>query len=361
MSLKWIKLDSCIFFDERMLLLEECENFIFYQMVYMRLLCLAGRKDASHLMLANGKPCPIRSISRIIRLDERMTEEAIDALVEVGLLGYDGEALYVTDLLHEGEDCTNRCDKTSQGERNDSDDVARERQRAREGMRRLRERRRALANDESANPVTPAVTECNSAVTSTVTDRNTTVTSLKYLSLEENREEKSITDKLIKEERDRDGVGDKNPPNEISLSLLEEKELEVGFSHDTDNVKSERMQVAPLTRGEVSAYGTFSNVYLSGDEYARFIDMYKDDYTERIDELSVYIAQTGKEYKNHLAALMSFARLRKHTDLATAPREGPTASDTTPKKKQKWCDIDPEEALRNAIQNSGFFDDDDVD
>ncbi|MBQ2737850.1 MAG: hypothetical protein IJF38_04115, partial [Clostridia bacterium] len=54
----------------------------------------------------------------------------------------------------------------------------------------------------------------------------------------------------------------------------------------------------------------FDNVMLSEDEYERFQRMYEWDYEQRIDELSIYLAQSGKEYKSHYATLLSFARMR---------------------------------------------------
>ena len=53
---------------------------------------------------------------------------------------------------------------------------------------------------------------------------------------------------------------------------------------------------------ERTAYGSYKNVFLSGDEYKNLVADFKecDEYIER---LSVYMASTGKSYSNHAATV----------------------------------------------------------
>ncbi|MBP3308971.1 MAG: hypothetical protein J6L90_05970, partial [Clostridia bacterium] len=108
------------------------------------------------------------------------------------------------------------------------------------------------------------------------------------------------------------------------------------------------------------SFGVFDNVMLSEDEYERFQRMYEWDYEQRIDELSIYLAQSGKEYKSHYATLLSFARMR-YAKNSPPPYQSKTLQDysSTARESLKYADFDPEEALQNAIRNSGFFDDED--
>ena len=55
-------------------------------------------------------------------------------------------------------------------------------------------------------------------------------------------------------------------------------------------------------------YGTFQNVLLSEDEYAKLRNEFPMDYQERIERLSEYIASSGRRYKNHLATIRCWAR-----------------------------------------------------
>lgn len=60
------------------------------------------------------------------------------------------------------------------------------------------------------------------------------------------------------------------------------------------------------------AYGTFENVKLSMEELGKLNDKFgKDGATERIDDLSVYLAAKGKRYKSHYATLLMWDRMKK--------------------------------------------------
>ena len=58
-------------------------------------------------------------------------------------------------------------------------------------------------------------------------------------------------------------------------------------------------------------YGSFSNVRLSSAEYEALRKEFPQDYGERIEALSEYIAASGRRYKNHLAVIRSWYRREK--------------------------------------------------
>lgn len=60
-------------------------------------------------------------------------------------------------------------------------------------------------------------------------------------------------------------------------------------------------------RAEISPIGIMGNVRLTPEELGRYRAKYGDP-TRLIDALSTYIAKTGKRYKSHFAALVSWAR-----------------------------------------------------
>ena len=70
------------------------------------------------------------------------------------------------------------------------------------------------------------------------------------------------------------------------------------------NTKSKKSQVK-------HRYGEYSNVLLSDSEYEKLKEEFPNDYQERIDKLSEYIASTGKKYKNFLATIRSWAKRDK--------------------------------------------------
>lgn len=56
-------------------------------------------------------------------------------------------------------------------------------------------------------------------------------------------------------------------------------------------------------------YGQFDNVFLEVVEYQKLVDEYGEGPTNAlIEELSNYIASTGKRYKSHYATLLNWAR-----------------------------------------------------
>ncbi len=55
-------------------------------------------------------------------------------------------------------------------------------------------------------------------------------------------------------------------------------------------------------------YGEYKNVFLSDEDMDKLKKEFPYDYEDRIERLSSYIASTGKNYKNHLATIRSWAR-----------------------------------------------------
>lgn len=55
-------------------------------------------------------------------------------------------------------------------------------------------------------------------------------------------------------------------------------------------------------------YGEYKNVLLTDEEYEKLQEEFPNDYEERIERLSSYIASKGAKYKNHLATIRNWAR-----------------------------------------------------
>lgn len=60
-------------------------------------------------------------------------------------------------------------------------------------------------------------------------------------------------------------------------------------------------------------YGEYKNVLLTDEEYEKLKDEFPNDYEDRIDRLSSYIASKGAKYKNHLATIRNWARKDNQT------------------------------------------------
>ena len=60
----------------------------------------------------------------------------------------------------------------------------------------------------------------------------------------------------------------------------------------------------------VMELGELGNLRLKKSEYEAFIEEFPEDYSERIYELSLYMASSGREYKDHYATLKVFSKKR---------------------------------------------------
>ena len=85
---------------------------------------------------------------------------------------------------------------------------------------------------------------------------------------------------------------------------------------ETNNNSQNKRVIRP------AAYGKYKNIFLSNQEYEQL----KADYPYRIDdlieEMSSYMAATGKGYQNHEAALRSWAGREKSSNKTSNSREG---------------------------------------
>ena len=73
--------------------------------------------------------------------------------------------------------------------------------------------------------------------------------------------------------------------------------------------ESVRESAAAKPSAERRRYGTFKNVLLSDAELGRLKATFPDDWDQRVERLSSYMASKGKRYKNHLATIMTWARM----------------------------------------------------
>ena len=69
-------------------------------------------------------------------------------------------------------------------------------------------------------------------------------------------------------------------------------------------------------------YGYYQNVLFTQEEYAEVQAEFPDDYSQRIERLSEYIASTGRSYQNHLATIRIWARKDRARAAAMPGYEG---------------------------------------
>jgi len=93
----------------------------------------------------------------------------------------------------------------------------------------------------------------------------------------------------------------------------------------TDKIRKEKEEEKKEKKEEENniirnTYGEYNNVLLSDDELAKLKKEFPSDYEHRIENLSSYMASTGKTYENHLATIKQWAARDKKKE-QTAPTQ----------------------------------------
>ncbi len=101
----------------------------------------------------------------------------------------------------------------------------------------------------------------------------------------------------------------------------EELPLEISENDSSENIKPEN-SIKPIRH----KYGTYKNVLLTDDDINKLKSEFPDDWQNRIERLSEYIASSGKTYKNHLATIRAWAKKDKEREMLKNVSEN-----------GKWC------------------------
>lgn len=75
-----------------------------------------------------------------------------------------------------------------------------------------------------------------------------------------------------------------------------------------ENTKENTKECETPARQSYQHYGEYGNVLLTREELELLRKEYPDDWQQRINRLSEYMASTGKRYRSHLATIRSWAR-----------------------------------------------------
>ena len=118
-------------------------------------------------------------------------------------------------------------------------------------------------------------------------------------------------------DRERQELESAHAPENLPLEIAENKNNK-NNENDFNNSANKKP-----TRHK---YGTYKNVLLTDEDMEKLKTEFPDDWQNRIERLSEYIASSGKTYKNHLATIRVWAKKDKE-------REALKNED----KNVKWC------------------------
>ena len=101
---------------------------------------------------------------------------------------------------------------------------------------------------------------------------------------------------------------------ETAVSVSTTPDPVSGIPHIKLNyIKEDNPLISPLTdkpsekKPTKTHYGEFKNVLLTNDEYTHLHDRFNQETMAKIEQLSSYIASTGKRYKSHYATILNWA------------------------------------------------------
>ena len=118
-------------------------------------------------------------------------------------------------------------------------------------------------------------------------------------------------------DRERQELESAHAPENLPLEIAENKNNKNNENdfNNSDNKKPTRHK-----------YGIYKNVLLTDEDMEKLKSEFPDDWQNRIERLSEYIASSGKTYKNHLATIRVWAKKDKERE---ALKNG--------SENGKWC------------------------
>ena len=235
-DVKWIKITTDIFDDEKVLLIESLPEADSIIVIWFKLLCLAGKQNNSGVfMMGNSMPYTDQMLATIFRRKESTIKLALQTFEQFGMIEIIDGVITIPNW----------------GKHQNLDQLENKKEYMRGYMKEYRKKQKALT---SGKP------NCKTNSKSNVRQ----------------------ADKDIEEEKE------------------DKKEI-----REEDNKKIIRHK-----------YGEYKNVLLSDEDVEKLKTEFPTDWVARIENLSSYIASTGKTYKNHLATIRNWARNEKPKESA---------------------------------------------
>lgn len=247
-DVKWIKITTDIFDDEKILLIESLPDAYAIIVVWFKLLCLAGKQNNSGVFLLNDRiPYTDKMLATIFRMKESTVTMALQTFEQFGMI----------------ERIDNVITIPNWGKHQTLDQLESKKEYMREYMQKYRTKQKLL----SGKPNCKTNSESNGKANS--------------------KANVSRLDKDIDKETDIEG----------------DIERDYSVSDETKAPAQKPKKEKPVKH----KYGEYKNVLLTDDELEKLKDKFPD-WQDRIERLSLYIESKGAKYKSHYATILSWAR-----------------------------------------------------
>ena len=243
-DVKWIKITTDVFDDEKILLIESLPDAYAIITIWFKLLCLAGKQNNSGVFMLGNIAYTDKMLATIFRMKESTVTMALQTFEQFGMIEIIDGVITIPNW----------------GKHQSLEKIEARREYQREYHKEYRKRQKMLACNDDAN-------------------------SDKHLRKHLRKDDVNSLEEEIEEDIDKDII--------INNNIADSDESAPAPAKKTKPVKHK--------------YGEYKNVLLTDDELQKLKSEYSD-YKERIENLSSYVASTGKSYKSHYATIRNWAR-----------------------------------------------------
>lgn len=229
-DVKWIKITTDVFDDEKILLIESLPDAYAIIVVWFKLLCMAGKQNNSGVFMMGKIAYTDKMLATIFRMKESTVQLALKTFEEFGMIEIIDGVITIPNW----------------GKHQNLDQLENKKEYMKNYMREYREKQKLL------------------------TCKTNSKTNVRQADKEEDKEK------------------------EIDI----EKENNISVSDETPTTPKKPVK---------HKYGEYNNVLLTDEELQKLKTEYSD-YQQKIENLSSYVASTGKAYKSHYATIRNWAR-----------------------------------------------------
>lgn len=331
-DVKWIKITTDIFSDEKILLIEQMPDADTILVIWFKMLCMAGRDNNNGIFLMNNRiPYTEEMFATLFRRPLNTVRLAISTFEAFGMIDIDDDVISLANWeKHQNIEGMNKI-----------------REQTRQRMADYRARKRlgitSVGQDcvycgRPANTVdhiipkikggqdvawnlVPCCKSCNSSKKDKDLDEFLNDSffyqyqNINHELVQSNEKLMNLVEYVTEENKYVLRNSYVSLPDRID-KIRKDKEIE----KDNDILSASDEPEPPTKKPKPvkHKYGEYKNVLLTDEELEKLKTEYSD-YEERIEKLSSYVASTGKKYKSHYATIRHWAR----KDAEIKPVSGP--------------------------------------
>ena len=246
-AVKWIKITTDIFDDEKILLLEDLPEGDSIIVIWFKLLCLAGKMNNSGVFTLNDKIAYTDAmLATIFRRKEKLVRMALQAFEQFGMIEIVDGVITIPNW----------------GKHQNIDQIESKREYMKNYMRDYREKQGRIACKTNSKTNSKTIGKANGKAKVSRADKE---------------EDKDITLSL---------TGASNAPAPARESVTKK------------HIATDEMMIF---------LGEYGNVIMKPDEYLQLQEDFPDDYKDRVDNLSRYMKSKGVDYDDHYATIRKWA------------------------------------------------------